>query len=79
MSPAQLRARILALGPQTQVEVKDLTGTQNHYEVRVVSPAFEGKNRIQQHRLVFDLVKAEMDSGEVHALALTTLGPGEKA
>lgn len=72
MTPEQLKTRIESLAPGTTAEVVDLTGTADHYQAKVVSPAFEGKLMIDQHRMVFDLLKAEIDSGEVHALTLKT-------
>lgn len=57
--------------------VNDLTGTQDHYQAVVISPAFEGKMMIEQHRLVFGLCKAEIDSGELHALTLKTYTPSQ--
>ena len=75
MTPNQLKARLESLAPGTQVEVTDLTGTQDHYQVRVISPAFEGKIMIEQHRMVLGTVQAEVDSGEVHALTMKTYTP----
>lgn len=75
MTPDQLKSRLEQLAPGTQVVVNDLTGTQDHYEAHVVSPAFAGKLLIQQHQLVMALVKKEMDSGELHALSLKTRAP----
>lgn len=75
MTPNQLKQRLETLAPQTQVEVVDLTGTQDHYQAIIVSPAFEGKMMIEQHRMVFGLVQSEVDSGEVHALTLKTFTP----
>lgn len=49
---------------------------ETHYRVRIVSGAFAGKSRIARHRAVYDLLGAEFADG-VHALALTTLAPGE--
>jgi len=75
MTPEQLKARLETLAPGTVAEVMDLTGTQDHYQAIIVSPAFEGKLMIHQHRAVFKLVQAEVDSGEVHALTLKTFTP----
>ncbi len=75
MTPEQLKVRLETLAPGTVAEVMDLTGTQDHYQAIIVSPAFEGKLMIQQHRAVFKLVQAEVDSGEVHALTLKTFTP----
>jgi len=73
VTPEELKKRLEALGPETQVEVRDLTGTQDHYEALVVSASFEGKMTIERHRMVYGLLQDEMDSGEVHALSLRTL------
>lgn len=75
MTPEELKARIEKLGPGTQVKVRDLTGTMDHYEAVIVSPSFEGKMMIEQHRMIFDLLKAEMATEEVHALSLKTYTP----
>jgi stress-induced morphogen len=72
MTPQQLKARLETLAPGTQAEVTDLTGTQDHYQAVIVSPVFEGKLMIDQHRMVYAIVQAEVDSGEVHALTLKT-------
>lgn len=75
MTPVQLKERIEKLSPETQVEVNDLTGTMDHYQAIVVSPVFSNKMMIEQHRMVFKLVQAEVDSGELHALTLKTYTP----
>ena len=49
-----------------------------HYRVKVVSPLFEGKSQVQRHRMVYDALAAEMQR-TIHALALTTLAPGQQA
>lgn len=77
MTPEQLKQKIETLAPNTHCDVMDLTGTQDHYQVVIVSPAFEGKIMIQQHRLVMELMKVEVDSGEVHALTMKTFTPDQ--
>jgi stress-induced morphogen len=79
MSPDQLKLRLETLGPGTRAQVTDLTGTQDHYQAVIVSPLFSGKRMIEQHRMVFGLVQAEVDSGELHALTLRTFSPEEAA
>jgi BolA protein len=49
-----------------------------HYRVTVVSPLFEGKSRVVRHRMVYDILAAEMQR-TIHALALTTLTPSQQA
>ena len=51
-------------------------GGGTHYRVRVVSARFEGRSRVERHRLVHDLLKAEFADG-LHALALATKAPDE--
>lgn len=75
MSPDQLKARLCQLAPETQVEIVDLTGTEDHYQAMIVSSAFRDKTMMEQHRMVFKLVQPEVDSGEVHALTLKTYSP----
>ncbi len=79
MTPEQLQKRLESLAPGTECQVMDLTGTQDHYQVVVVSPAFAGKMMIEQHRMVMGLVKTEVDSGEVHALTMRTFTPEQYA
>lgn len=75
MTPAKLKERLETLASETTAEVVDLTGTQDHYQAVIISPAFEGKMMIDQHRMVYKLVQQEVDSGEVHALTLKTFTP----
>lgn len=75
MTPNELKARLETLATGTNAEVVDLTGTQDHYQAIIVSPVFEGKLMIEQHRMVYKLVQSEVDSGEVHALTLKTFTP----
>ncbi|HTW54340.1 MAG TPA: BolA family protein [Stellaceae bacterium] len=51
-------------------------GGETHFTVTVVSPAFAGLGRVARQRLVYETLAAELKGG-VHALALTTLAPGE--
>lgn len=49
---------------------------ESHFRILVVSEAFSGKSRVERHRLVNELLKDEL-AGGVHALALSTIAPGE--
>jgi stress-induced morphogen len=75
MTAQQIKARIETLGPGTNAELIDLTGTQDHWQAIIVSPAFQGLSLLEQHRLVFSLFKTEVESNEVHALTLKTYSP----
>jgi stress-induced morphogen len=64
--------RLIKAGiPDAQVTIRDLAGDGDHYSATVVSEAFRGKSRVQQHKLVYDALKGEM-GGKLHALALQT-------
>lgn len=58
--------------PNSNIQVFDLTGTQDHWEVSVDSNAFAGKTRIQQHQEIMAVFAEELKSGEVHALSIKT-------
>jgi acid stress-induced BolA-like protein IbaG/YrbA len=77
ISPDQVEAMIKSGLPDAQVQVQDLTGGGDHYQVTVVSSLFEGKRRVQQHQLVYGAVKQAMASEAIHALALNTFTPEE--
>ena len=53
-------------------------GGETHFKVHIVSPAFEGKSRIERHRMVNTTLAAEL-KGSVHALAIKAQAPGETA
>jgi stress-induced morphogen len=63
--------------PDAVVEIKDLAGDGNHYAATVISSAFKGKSRVQQHQMVYAALKGNM-GGVLHALALTTSTPQEQ-
>ena len=71
MSMAEIESMIREALPDAKVEVKDLAGDGNHYSANVVSAAFAGKSRVQQHQMVYSALKGRM-GGVLHALALTT-------
>lgn len=60
--------------PDAKVTVEDLRGDGDHYAVYVVSPAFEGKSRVQQHQMVYQALQGRMGN-ELHALAVQTSIP----
>lgn len=60
--------------PDAVVEIRDLAGDGDHYAATVVSSAFVGKSRVQQHQMVYQALQGRM-GGVLHALALTTSAP----
>lgn len=75
LSPGDIRQRIAAALPGADVEVKDLTGTGDHFEARVVAEQFAGKSMVEQHQLVYAPLDEWLRSGALHALALKTYSP----
>ncbi len=75
VEPSVIEERIRAgVEGVTHVEVKDLTGTKDHFEATVVASAFEGKTRVAQQRLVFAAL-GELMNGPIHALTFKTMTP----
>ena len=70
----EIKRRIEAAVPQSTADVEDWTGGGDHFRATVVSPAFDGLTRIQQHQLVYAVFGAEI-GGPIHALSLTTRVP----
>jgi stress-induced morphogen len=74
MPASEIEALIKASIPDAQVTIEDLAGDGDHYAAKVVSEAFRGKSRVQQHQLVYAALRGRM-GGELHALALQTSAP----
>jgi stress-induced morphogen len=70
-SPDLVRARLVDAFPGAEIELTDLTGTEDHFQAVVVAAQFAGKSRIDQHKMVYAALGELMD-GAIHALALTT-------
>ena len=60
-----------------EVDVRDLTGTNNHFEVRVVSAEFEGKTPVERHKLVYAPLRDWIDDDTVHALSVRAYTPAQ--
>ena len=73
-SAEDITQRIEASIPGAVAEVEDYTGGGDHFRAVVTAPAFEGLSRVQQHRLVYDVLGDEV-GGAIHALALKTQTP----
>ena len=73
-SPQDIKRRIEAALPGAHAEVEDYTGGGDHFRATVTSPAFEGRSRVEQHRIVYAIFGAEI-GGPIHALSLKTQTP----
>ena len=74
MSATEIETLIRDKLPDAQVTIQDLAGDGDHYAAQVISEAFRGKTRVQQHQMVYDALRGNM-GGALHALALQTAAP----
>ena len=74
MPANEIEALIRQALPDAVVTIEDLAGDGDHYACQVVSAAFAGRSRIQQHRMVYDALGGQM-GGVLHALAVRTATP----
>lgn len=76
MSPAEIEGLIKEAITDAEVRIEDLRGDGDHYAAYVVSEAFQGKSRVQQHQMVYQALRGRMGN-ELHALALQTSTPAD--
>lgn len=74
MNAGEIERLIKEALPDAKVTIRDLAGDGDHYAAEVISAAFKGKTRVQQHKMVYDALQGRM-GGELHALALQTAAP----
>lgn len=74
IEPERVRELIAQALPGAEIEVKDLTGTKDHFEARVVAAEFAGRSLVEQHQMVYRALGEAMH-GPIHALALKTYTP----
>ena len=70
LQPGEIQPLILKAIPDSEVTVEDMTGSGDHFQVIVLSPAFKGKTVIEQHRMVHAALEPLKD--QIHALAIKT-------
>ena len=71
MDSKEIEKHIKEALPDAVVEIQDLAGDGNHYSATVTSAEFTGKNKIEQHKIVYNSLKGKMGN-ELHALAIKT-------
>ena len=71
MTQKQIETLIKNSIPESKIIIEDLRGDGDHYSATVISKTFIGKNKIQQHKMVYDSLKGKMGK-ELHALMLKT-------
>ena len=57
--------------PYAKVIIEDLRGDGDHYSATVISKTFDGKSKIEQHKMVYNSLEGKMGK-ELHALMLKT-------
>jgi len=67
----EISTMIMSAFPDATLELKDIAGDSNHYSAKIVSKIFNGKTKVEQHKMVYKALKGKMGN-ELHALALTT-------
>ena len=71
MSAEEITRRIHAALPGAEVELRDLAGDDDHWEVTVISTAFADLPRVKQHKMVMDAFGSDMGT-TLHALSIKT-------
>ncbi len=69
----EIKKLITSSIPDATIEIKDLMGDSNHYSAKITSKIFNGKSKIEQHRIVYKSLQGKMGN-ELHALSITTEG-----
>ena len=73
LSIQEIKKLITGSIPDATIEIKDLVGDNNHYSAKITSKIFNGKSKIEQHKLVYKSLQGKMGN-ELHALSITTEG-----
>jgi stress-induced morphogen len=74
MAAEEIQKILVTALPGSEVQVQDMTGTRDHFQVLVVSPHFQGKTMVEQHQLVYRAL-GDLMKEAIHALALKTYTP----
>ena len=62
--------------PGAEVQVRDLMGDSDHFEITVITTVFEGKGALERHRMVYKALGGAVGQ-EIHAATLKTMTPKE--
>ena len=58
--------------PDAKIDIKDLVGDNNHFSAEITSKEFNGKTRLEQHKMVYNALSEELKE-ELHALSIKTI------
>ena len=73
INPEEIESTLQQALAGCTVNIQDLTGGGDHFQVLVISDAFEGKSLVEQHQMVYAALKDAMGTERIHALALKTM------
>ena len=71
MNINSIKEKIKNFIPESKVEVKDTTGTGDHFSVIVISDKFENINLVNRHKMIYDSL-SQYVTKEIHALQIKT-------
>ncbi|MFQ5812940.1 MAG: BolA family protein [Anaerolineae bacterium] len=77
ISATEIEAALEKALPGATINIQDLTGGGDHFQVLVISQSFEGKGLVEQHQMVYGALKEAMGTERIHALALKTMTPDQ--
>jgi stress-induced morphogen len=77
ITPDEIKQTLAKAFPVALIETQDLTGGGDHWQVIIVSPAFEGKGLLDQQRMVNEALKREMETQRIHALTMKLYTPAQ--
>lgn len=63
--------------PEAQIMVHDLTGSGDHFDLRIAAREFVGKTKLQQHQMVYSALGSALD-GPIHAIQINTTALDEQ-
>ena len=69
----EIKKLIIESIPYAEITIQDLAGDENHYSATIKSKIFNGKSKIEQHKIVYKSLKGKMGN-ELHALSINTIG-----
>ena len=73
LKSAEIEKLIKESIPDAEIIIQDLAGDNNHYSATIKSKIFNGKTKIEQHKIVYKSLKGKMGN-ELHALSINTIG-----
>ena len=72
LKPEEIKNLIKEAIPDAEIIIQDLAGDENHYSATIKSKIFNGKSKIEQHKMVYKSLKGKMGN-ELHALSINTI------